>query len=144
MGNNVSITYELPAKLNVLNEIDKYIDDFFSNNQLNKYKNKDIAFYINLALTEAVANAILHGEKKKKYPQIKIRMNFDGNTIEIKVYSQGKPFKKDDIKKPNPLSDRGRGLYVINNIMDDLRIKRELDENILIMKKNIVNDKNFA
>jgi anti-sigma regulatory factor (Ser/Thr protein kinase) len=41
----------------------------------------------------------------------------------------------ENIPTPSPLSERGRGLYLIQSIMDEVRYLRGPDENVLVMRK---------
>jgi serine/threonine-protein kinase RsbW len=78
---------------------------------------------IELALTEALANAVVHGAKgdASKTVECDVVANED-QSILIVVRDPGKGFDPGDI--PNPLrgesvySDHGRGIFLINQLMD--------------------------
>ncbi len=78
---------------------------------------------IELALTEALANAVVHGAKgdASKIVECDVVANED-QSILIVVRDPGKGFDPGDI--PNPLggesvySDHGRGIFLINQLMD--------------------------
>ena len=78
---------------------------------------------IELALTEALANAVVHGAKgdASKIVECDVVANED-QSILIVVRDPGKGFNPGDI--PNPLrgesvySDHGRGIFLINQLMD--------------------------
>jgi serine/threonine-protein kinase RsbW len=78
---------------------------------------------IELALTEALANAVVHGAKgdASKIVECDVVANED-QSILIVVRDPGKGFDPGEI--PNPLrgesvySDHGRGIFLINQLMD--------------------------
>src|SRR5712671_4645133 len=81
---------------------------------------------IELALTEALANAVVHGAKGD--PSMIVECDVVANedqSILIVVRDPGKGFDPGDI--PNPLrgesvySDHGRGIFLINQLMDEVK-----------------------
>ncbi len=81
---------------------------------------------IELALTEALANAVVHGAKAdpSKIVECDVVANED-QSILIVVRDPGKGFDPVDI--PDPLrgesvySDHGRGIFLINQLMDEVK-----------------------
>jgi serine/threonine-protein kinase RsbW len=137
MREKYSLNFTIPFDFKYLSSIDEKIKKFFSILNINSSVEEALIFNINLALTEAIVNAIKHGESDKKHEKIRVIMEFDGNNITINVHSKGNPFDIHNITKPDPLSDSGRGLYVISNMMDKIDLQNIDGENILIMKKNV-------
>jgi serine/threonine-protein kinase RsbW len=137
MSNGYSFNFSIPFDYKYLTSLEDNIKKFFSLMNLDSTIEESLIFNINLALTEAIVNAIKHGEKNTKHDKIKVHMKFDGNTIIINVHSKGRPFDIHNIKKPEPLADSGRGLYVISCMMDKINLINTDGENILIMEKNV-------
>ena len=81
---------------------------------------------IELALTEALANAVVHGAKgdPSKIVECDVVANEDQSML-IVVRDPGKGF--DPGRIPNPLrgesvySDHGRGIFLINQLMDEVK-----------------------
>jgi serine/threonine-protein kinase RsbW len=81
---------------------------------------------IELALTEALANAVVHGAKgdASKTVECDVVSNED-QSILIVVRDPGTGFEPGNI--PNPLrgesvySDHGRGIFLINQLMDEVK-----------------------
>jgi serine/threonine-protein kinase RsbW len=81
---------------------------------------------IELALTEALANAVVHGAKAdpSKIVECDVVSNQD-QSILIVVRDPGKGFDPGHV--PNPLrgesvySDHGRGIFLINQLMDEVK-----------------------
>ena len=86
-------------------------------------------FQIEMALREALANAVLHGCKADPTKRIECCVTCDEHRgILIVVRDPGNGF--DPAKVPSPtdeqniFSDHGRGIYLINTLMDDVRYER--------------------
>src|SRR4029079_10138697 len=81
---------------------------------------------IELALTEALANAVVHGAKgdPSKIVECDVVANQD-QSILIVVRDPGKGFNPGEM--PDPLrgesvySDHGRGIFLINQLMDEVK-----------------------
>jgi anti-sigma regulatory factor (Ser/Thr protein kinase) len=137
MSEKYSLNFTLPFDLKCLSLLEENIKKFFNLLNFDTKKEEFLIFKINLALTEAIVNAIKHSEDVKEDNKIRISMKYDGKNIIVNVHSRGKPFNVHSIKRPDPLSISGRGLYVISRLMDELDLQNIDGENILIMKKNI-------
>jgi len=81
---------------------------------------------IQLALSEALANAVLHGAKADPSKLIKCDVSCDESRgMVIVVRDPGKGF--DPASLPNPVvgdklySQHGRGIYLINRLMDEVK-----------------------
>ncbi|MGK7369852.1 MAG: ATP-binding protein, partial [Candidatus Halalkalibacterium sp. M3_1C_030] len=76
-------------------------------------------------LSEAVTNAIVHGNKENPEKQVKVRSELSDGELAITVKDEGAGF--DPSKIPNPLKDEnllnigGRGVYLIKEYADDLQ-----------------------
>lgn len=86
-------------------------------------------FAVETALREALANAIIHGNHQD--PQKKVRVYCEcepDRGILIVVKDEGEGF--DPAKVPSPLvgenihSEHGRGIFLINLLMDEVRFRR--------------------
>ncbi len=86
-------------------------------------------FAVEIALREALANAILHGNRQDPRKKVRICCACQaGRGILIVVRDEGKGF--DPARVPSPLmgkniySEHGRGIYLINLLMDEVRFER--------------------
>jgi anti-sigma regulatory factor (Ser/Thr protein kinase) len=92
--------------------------------QMHGAPDKDDA--IELALTEALANAVVHGAKAdpSKTVECDVVCNEDQSML-IVVRDPGTGFKVADIPSPirgeSVYSDHGRGIYLINQLMDEVK-----------------------
>lgn len=77
-----------------------------------------------LAVSEATANAIIHGNKKDQDKKVSVAFSLDDDHLMIKIKDQGGGFKPAEV--PNPLSEEnrmkrtGRGIYLIKASMDEV------------------------
>lgn len=85
---------------------------------------------IDLALREALANAIIHGSKRDltKHVRVCVALAEDCSAL-IVVKDAGSGFDPKDLPNPvvgqNLLSSYGRGIFLINRLMDDVRFAFE-------------------
>ncbi|MFC1576976.1 ATP-binding protein [Candidatus Omnitrophota bacterium] len=83
-----------------------------------------VLFNIKLCIEEAVRNAIVHGNKKKEGLGIEVSYWIKDNSLNIEVGDEGKGFdvKKlpDPTKDENLLREHGRGVFLINHLMDEV------------------------
>ena len=86
-------------------------------------------FNVEMALREALANAVVHGNHEHPGAKVHIRCRcWPGKEISIVVTDQGKGF---DFGMTNgnglisdPLSERGRGIYLMKAYMDEVHFER--------------------
>lgn len=81
---------------------------------------------VDLALREALANAIIHGSRLDitKHVRVCVALAEDCSAL-IVVKDAGSGFDPKDLPNPvmgeNLLSSQGRGIFLINRLMDDVR-----------------------
>jgi serine/threonine-protein kinase RsbW len=85
-------------------------------------------FAVEMALREALSNAIIHGNRQDPRKKVRICCACDlKRGILIVVKDQGEGF--DPTRIPNPLigeriySEHGRGIYLINLLMDEVEFR---------------------
>lgn len=86
---------------------------------------------IKVAVSEACTNAIKHSLDNKFYVEYTIFE--DGLTIEI--IDNGKGYNVDSVSKPNleEPKESGLGLFIIQSLMDDVKIKSDIDSGTSII-----------
>lgn len=103
---------------------------------------KDDVFYnVMIAVTEAVNNAIIHGNKMKPEKKVNFELKTKGRTIIIIIKDEGEGFDPDNIddclKPENLMKDGGRGVFLIKELMDDVDFKTTEEGTTLTMKFNV-------
>jgi serine/threonine-protein kinase RsbW len=75
-----------------------------------------------VSLTEAVNNAIVHGNKSNPDKKVTILCESVPGWLLIMINDQGRGFKLDDVsnplKKENLLRESGRGIFLMRTLMD--------------------------
>ena len=90
-------------------------------------------FGVELALREALANAVVHGNHEHPEAKVHIRCRCcPGKEISIVVTDQGKGFDFEktagDRLMSDPVSEHGRGIQLMKANMDDLHFERDGSE----------------
>jgi serine/threonine-protein kinase RsbW len=88
----------------------------------------DNRHWIDVAVREAVANAIKHGNLQDPAKQVHVDLNLeghDGDWLVIRVQDEGKGFDPADLEDPlapeNLLKPNGRGIFYMKSFMDDIQ-----------------------
>jgi serine/threonine-protein kinase RsbW len=94
---------------------------------------------IELALTEALANAVVHGCKSDPSQVIECDISCDESRgMVIVVRDPGNGFNPREIPSPvmgeNVYSNHGRGIYLINQLMDEVKFLKNGTEIHMIKK----------
>lgn len=96
---------------------------------------------ISIAVTEAVNNAIKHGNKEDSTKSIKIVFEVETDRIKIRIKDEGKGFQLEEVKDPrkneNLLKDDGRGILIMKALMDEVKVLSGSEGNVLQLVKNI-------
>lgn len=84
----------------------------------------DITSDFMLLLSEAVSNAIDHGNKNDPEKEVHILIDISDSEIEASVKDEGEGFNpqvnKDPLEEENLLDARGRGLFLLNEMADSV------------------------
>jgi serine/threonine-protein kinase RsbW len=85
---------------------------------------EDARHWIGLAVREAVANAIKHGNRLDPGKRVDIAVAFEDAGIEIRVADEGEGFDPDRVEDPlapeNRLRPAGRGIFYMRKFMDEV------------------------
>ncbi len=98
---------------------------------------EELAYHINLVLTEAMANAIRHTADAKTSEALRITLRVENHKLTIKVYDQGQGFEFCDKPEPPPscLAEHGRGIFLIKTLMDRVSYRKYNGGHVLEMEK---------
>jgi serine/threonine-protein kinase RsbW len=107
---------------------------------------EDVEHWIGMAVREAIANAIKHGNKLDPSKKVYVSLDEDGDRLTIVVGDEGEGFEPEKVADPltpeNTLKTSGRGIFYIRSFMDDLSFTRgESGGTILTMSKNLKQEK---
>ncbi len=94
---------------------------------------------IPILISEAVTNAIKHGNKFVKDKMVYIKVKYNGRRFSIYVRDEGDGFPFDEIANPthpeNIYEEHGRGIYLISSIADEYCYNDKGNEIKMILKK---------
>jgi serine phosphatase RsbU (regulator of sigma subunit)/anti-sigma regulatory factor (Ser/Thr protein kinase) len=91
---------------------------------------------IDLALVEACNNAVKYTDDTGRNQPVEMEAIADAGHVEFRVHDHTPGFEwPKKFELPDPLSESGRGLYLIHSLMDYAGYFRGRGENILIMRK---------
>jgi len=86
---------------------------------------EEAAFGIDMAVREAITNAMVHGNKEDEAKTVEVTLNCLGRELEIEVRDQGKGFDPTRIPDPtdpaNILKTSGRGIFLMRTFMDEVQ-----------------------
>jgi serine/threonine-protein kinase RsbW len=110
----------LPSRIEVVEQVATALAGLIKSSGIDE----EAAFGIDLAVREAVTNAVLHGNKADESKFIEVTFKSSPDFLEIKVRDQGLGFNPDDVPDPtdevNLLKTNGRGIFFMRNFMDEV------------------------
>ena len=84
----------------------------------------EAAFGIDMAVREAVTNAVLHGNRQDDEKVVEISLKSSPDAVEISVHDQGPGFNPETVPDPtaqeNILKTSGRGIFFMRTFMDEV------------------------
>lgn len=90
----------------------------------------DALHWVGVAVRESVINAIKHGNRNDASKRVFVEFETHETVPElsIRVRDQGAGFEPEEVADPlapeNLLKSSGRGIFLIRNFMDDVRLQR--------------------
>jgi serine/threonine-protein kinase RsbW len=85
---------------------------------------EDTSHWIGIAVREAVANAIKHGNQNDPDKRVEIDFGIEGDTVVVRVTDEGEGFDPrtlpDPLSPDNLLRPNGRGIFFMRKFMDDI------------------------
>jgi serine/threonine-protein kinase RsbW len=138
MIDNFEIDIKVPNETRYLALIGKIGEDIAQTLKRYKGDRSQLAYEVNLVLTEAMSNAILHTPSEAdNLRQIHINISIMNNNLHIKVYDQGHGFDLTELPPPDfsGLKEGGRGIFIIQSIMDSVTCRKDNGGHVIEMVK---------
>jgi serine/threonine-protein kinase RsbW len=103
---------------------------------------EDARHWIGLAVREAVANAIKHGNRQDAAKRVEVELSFDDGFVDIAVADEGGGFDPGEVLDPrspeNLFRSNGRGIFYMRRFMDDVTYRpRPGGGTVVTMRKRI-------
>ncbi len=110
----------LPSHIEGVSDAAAAVNDFVKNCGLDE----NAAFGIDMAVREAITNAVVHGNQEDEAKSVEIVFSCAANTLEIEVSDQGEGFDSASVPDPtepaNLLKTSGRGIFLMRSFMDQV------------------------
>ena len=91
-----------------------------------------------VGLTEALTNAILYGNARDPSKSVRVEVTFENGRLEARVTDQGRGFDPSTIPDPtepeNILKSRGRGLFLMRQLLDEVRYNDQGNQVTLVLR----------
>ena len=136
-GLEVELRLRLPSDLDFVEEavdlVARHLEASFIDRHL-------IRFNLKVALTEALANAIYYGNSQDETKGVAIRVLFGRHAVHLEVTDEGGGF--DYRFMPDPtlpdtrLLSTGRGLFLIRNLVDEIRFNSTGNSICMIVRRD--------
>jgi len=110
----------ISSKLRNINKVRKFLRQVYHEACLNMNSFNRVF----LGISEAVNNAILHGNQLNPEKKVFIRMVLKGNQFKVEVEDEGEGFKNEFLADPtlpeNLKREHGRGLFLLKQLAGEL------------------------
>jgi serine/threonine-protein kinase RsbW len=91
-----------------------------------------------VSCTEAVNNAIIHGNQSDPDKKVVIRCIVKKKTLTISVKDEGRGFDPESLQDPrdekNLMKENGRGVFLMRSLMDKVKFKHSRSGSVAEMK----------
>ena len=95
-------------------------------------------YRLHVATTEAVNNAIIHGNKSDPKKLVRVTCQMEDRVLTVAVEDKGKGFDPDSLANPleeeNLLKENGRGIFLIRSLVDEVSFRVQKSGTTVIMK----------
>ena len=110
---------------------------------------EDGSHWIGMAVREAVANAIKHGNKLDVKKKVQATFDLEGSDLEITVSDEGEGFDPAKVSDPlnpqNLMKTSGRGIFYMRTFMDEVHYSFDSGRGTsLVMTKNLAKGSGIA
>ena len=138
MKNQIDIQISVPNQTRYLSLVGRIGENMARELDSFPGDRETLGHHLNLVLTEALVNAIKHANATDPDKEVQIRINVCDKELVIRVYDDGQGFDLDLVPYngcPDPLNEKGRGIFIIRSLMDSVEYKKANGGNVLEMKK---------
>jgi len=91
-----------------------------------------------VGLTEALANAMMYGNRHDPSKRVKVEVTFAGGRIQARVTDQGVGFDPETVPDPtspdNLLKPGGRGLFLMRELCDEVSFNERGNQVTLVLR----------
>ena len=131
------LCFKLPSDVDLVNET---VLRIIETAKLSGFiEDRDMESNLRLAYTEAVINAMVHGNKSDKDKTVEINAEISHKLIKVVICDEGNGYNIGAVDNPldseNILKSSGRGIYLIKSIADKVIFEKNGSKIVLINQK---------
>ena len=133
------INIVLPSKPESLHQVEKFVENICDEYNINNSYFGNIL----IALTEAVDNAIIHGNKNNSSKQVSLVFVSKPEGLSFSITDQGDGFDITNITDPTDIDQdeiKGRGIFLLRSLSDELHYTNNGKTVELIFKISSINN----
>ncbi len=137
MSRQVDIDIRVPNQTRYLGMIGKIGESLAHTLASYDGDREELAYHLNLVLTEALANAICHANACDPSKEVKVSISASDHELTIRVYDHGQGFNIKQLAKVKvkETDEGGRGVQIIFKLMDRVRYLKKGPGHVLEMTK---------
>lgn len=141
MKEKIEVDIKVPNQTRYLSLIGRIGEDIARTLRRYHGDREELAYHMNLVLTEAMTNAIQHANEGDPAKEVHITITILDRNLNIKVYDEGQGFDVASLPPPDfqNIEDHGRGVYIIRSLMDHVSYRRTNGGHVLEMVKSLSN-----
>jgi len=131
-GNTILLS--LPSRLELLGVVDKIADGI---TELLDFEDVD-RDAVAISVIEACTNAIQHGHRTTVEKRVEVSFTIDDDTLSIVIEDHGSgfiPLSAEEQTPPDLLATRGRGIYIMRSMMDEVDFDFSNGTRVLLVKR---------
>jgi serine/threonine-protein kinase RsbW len=135
-GNKIVLS--LPSRLELLGVVDKIADGITEFLEFEDMDKDAVA----ISVIEACTNAIQHGHHSDAKKLVNVAFEMNADSLTITVEDQGSGFQlqaPDDLTPPDLLATRGRGIYIMRSMMDEVDFDFSRGTRVCLVKRRSSN-----
>jgi len=130
-----SIEKRYPSNQDAVVKAERLVEKFTRKLDFDEDQRVDVA----IAITEAVNNAVEHGNRLQADRTVTVRLEWRDSRLVITVRDQGEGFDPDAIDDPlspeNLTRPDGRGLLIVRSLMDSVEVNPSSEGTEVVMVK---------
>jgi serine/threonine-protein kinase RsbW len=115
----------IKSETSELKKVEYFLEDIFNRNNLSKkYFNR-----LYLCVSEAIINAIKHGNRNDLNKKVIIKISCLTHEMEVLIEDEGEGFNRSILQNPttteNIRKESGRGIFIIENLTDKIEFNEK-------------------
>lgn len=138
MPDKVEVDITIPNHTRYLGLIGRIGEDLV--HSLGRYTGdrEELAYHLNMVLTEAITNAICHANANDPDKKIQVQISASEKNLLIRVFDEGDGFELEELSGDiQETAECGRGIQIIHRLMDKVAYRKSDKRNVLEMTKKL-------